>query len=144
MKIYSKFLNLKDVNNSLKSKTNHRNSLNRLQFYDLWKKRFWSIIKKKVWKTFKRLHISQEDDFTTGFLLDYLCFKKHDKMKVTDFGNQQELDTDPKAIQQLNFCENLNLVGNTKMFFTFEKPNETVLDFSKRTVRVLKVYFALI
>ena len=58
-------------------------------------------------------------------------------MKVTDLGNQEELDTDPKAIQQLNFCENLHLVGNTKMFFIFEEPKETVLDISKRTVRVL-------
>ena len=65
------------------------------------------------------------------------CFKKHDKMKVIDLGNEQELDTDPKAIQQLNFCENLHLAGNTKMFFIFEELKETVLDISKRTVRVL-------
>ena len=58
-------------------------------------------------------------------------------MKVTDLGNRQELDTDPKAIQQLNFCENLHLVGNTKMFFIFEEPKETVLDISKKTGRVL-------
>ena len=56
---------------------------------------------------------------------------------MTDLGNQQELDTDPKAIQQLSFCENLHLIGNTKMFFIFEEPKETVLDISERTVRVL-------
>ena len=55
-------------------------------------------------------------------------------MKVTDLGNEQELDTDPKAIQQLNFCENLHLAGNAKMFFIFEELKETVLDISKRVL----------
>ena len=50
---------------------------------------------------------------------------------------QQALDTDPRAIQQINFTENLERVGNTIIYFILEKAKETVLDFSQGTVKVL-------
>ena len=37
--------------------------------------------------------------YTTGFLLDYNYFKKYYKIIVIDLSKQQELDSDPKAIQ---------------------------------------------
>ena len=55
--------------------------------------------------TFKRLQISQEDDFTTVFLLYYLCFTNHDKMIAIDLGKQQELDADQKQHKKLIFLE---------------------------------------
>ena len=50
---------------------------------------------------------------------------------------QQALDADPKAIQQINFTVNLNQRGGTTIFFIIEQANETILDFSQITVRVL-------
>ena len=50
---------------------------------------------------------------------------------------KQVLDVNPRAIQQINFTANLDRAGNTIMFFIIEEAKETVLDFSKGTVRVL-------
>ena len=54
-----------------------------------------------------------------------------------DLSKQKALDADPKAIQQINFTENLDRAGNTTMFFIIGKAKETVLDFSQGTVKVL-------
>ena len=50
---------------------------------------------------------------------------------------QQELDADPKAIQQINFTGNLDRGGNTTIFFITEEAKETILDYSQGTVSVL-------
>ena len=36
-----------------------------------------------------------------------------------------------KAIQQINFTENLDRAGNTRLFFILEEAKETVLNFSQ-------------
>ena len=59
------------------------------------------------------------------------------KMIAIDLSKQQELDADPRAIQQINFTENLDRVGNTTMLFIIEEAKETVLNFSQGTVKVL-------
>ena len=46
-----------------------------------------------------------------------------------ELSKQQALDVDPRAIQQINFIENLNRDGNTTMFFIIEEAKETILDF---------------
>ena len=51
-------------------------------------------------------------------------------MIAIDLSKQQALDTDPRAIQQINFTANFDRVGNTTMFFLTEEAKETVLDFS--------------
>ena len=58
-------------------------------------------------------------------------------MIAIDLSKQQPFDADPRAIQQINFTENLDRTENTTMFFIIEEAKETVLDFSQRTVRVL-------
>ena len=40
-------------------------------------------------------------------------------------------------MQQIHFTGNLGRAGNTQMFFITEQVKETVLDFSKGTVKVL-------
>ena len=50
---------------------------------------------------------------------------------------QQELDADPRAIQQINFTANLDTAGNKRIYFILEKAKGTVLDFSQGTVKVL-------
>ena len=62
-------------------------------------------------------------------------------MIATDLSKQQALDSDPKAIQRINFTGNLNrgqnVNDNTTMFFIIEEVKETILDFSQGTVKVL-------
>ena len=47
------------------------------------------------------------------------------------------LDTDPKAIQQINFTENLERDEGATTFFIIKEAKETILDFSQGTVKVL-------
>ena len=91
----------------------------------------------KTYKNIRKITIGQGDDYTTGCLLDYSYFKNYYKIIATDLSKQQALDTDPRAIQQINFIANLDRTGNTTMFFIIEEAKETVLDFSQGTVKVL-------
>ena len=95
------------------------------------------ITELKTYQNIRRIATSQEDDYTTGCLLDYSYFKENYKMIAIDLSKQQVLDADPRAIQQINFTANLDRAGNTTMFFIIEEAKETVLDFSQGTVKVL-------
>ena len=53
----------------------------------------------------QKIATGQEDDYTTGSLLDYNCFKKYYKMIAIDLSKQQTVEADPKAIQQIYFTE---------------------------------------
>ena len=54
-----------------------------------------------------------------------------------DLSKEQALDADPREVQQINFTVNLDRAGNTTIFIVFEEANETVLEFSQGTVRLL-------
>ena len=70
-------------------------------------------------------------------MLDYPYFKDSYKMIAIDLSKQQALDTDPRTIQQINFTENLDGAGNTRICFILEEAKETKLDFSQGTVKVM-------
>ena len=90
-----------------------------------------------TYENIKQIATGQWDDYTTGFLLDYAYFKNDYKMITIDLSNQQALDADPRAIQQIYFTANLDRAGNTRIYFILEEAKETVLDFSQGTVKVL-------
>ena len=92
---------------------------------------------KVTYENIRKIATGQGDDYTTGWLLDYIYFKNYYKMIVVDLSKQQALDADPKAIQQINFTANLDRAGNTTMFFIIEEAKETVFEFSQGTVKVL-------
>ena len=83
----------------------------------------------------QKIATGQGDDYTTCCLLDYNYFNNYNK--------QQALDVDLKGIKQINFTANLDQDGNTTMFFIIEQTKETILGFSRGTVKVLKCYFVL-
>ena len=58
-------------------------------------------------------------------------------MIAIDLSEQQGLDADPKAIQQLSITANLDRAGNTRIYFILEEAKETVFEFSQGTVKVL-------
>ena len=77
---------------------------------------------KVTYENIRKITIDQEDDYTTGCLLDYTYFKKYYKMITIDLSKQQVLDADPKAIRQISFTVNLIRDGNNgstkyKIFF---------------------------
>ena len=92
---------------------------------------------KVTYKNIRKIATDQGDDYTTVCLLDYIYFKNYYKMIAVDLSKQQALDSDPKAIQQINFTTNLDRARNTRFYFILEEAKETVFKFSQGTVKVL-------
>ena len=91
----------------------------------------------KTYENIRKIATGQGDDNTTGCLLDYSYFKENFNMIAIDLSKRQVLDADPRAIQQINFTANLHRAGDTTMFIIIQEAKETVLDFSKGTIKVL-------
>ena len=92
-------------------------------------------------KIFKKIATGKGDDYTTVCLLDYPYFKENYKMIAIDLSRQNELDADPRAIQEINFTANLDRAGNTTIFFIIEeakeKAKETIFEFSQGNIKFL-------
>ena len=54
-----------------------------------------------------------------------------------DLSKQEALDTDPKAIQQINFTGNWDQDENRTMFFIIKEAKVTIWEFLQGTERVL-------
>ena len=85
----------------------------------------------KTYQNIRKIATGQEDDFTTGCLLDYPYFKDYYKMIAIDVSKQKTLDADLRAIQQINFTANLDRTGNTTTFILIEEAKEIVFEFSR-------------
>ena len=70
-------------------------------------------------------------------LLDYPYYREYYKMIATDLTKPQAFHSDSKATHQISFTGNQDQDGNTAMSFIIEEARETILEFSKGTVRVL-------
>ena len=91
----------------------------------------------KTYENIRKFGISQGDDYTTGWLLDYIYFKENYAMIAINLSKQQALDVDPTAIQQINFTANLDRAKNARFYFILEEANETGFEFSQGAVQVL-------
>ena len=91
----------------------------------------------KTYENIRNIATGNWDDYTTGCLLDYPCFKENYKMIAVDVSRENELDADPRAIQQINVTANLDRAGNRTIFFIIEEAKETIFEFSQGTVKVL-------
>ena len=99
---------------------------------------------KRTYENVRKIATGQGNDYTTGCLLDYTYFRDYCKMNAIDLSKQQTLDSDHKAIQQINFTANLDRAGNTRIFFIIEEAKVTALDFSQGTVKVLYMCYWMI
>ena len=95
----------------------------------------------KTYNNIRKIATGKGYDYTIGCLLDYPYLKKYYKLIAIDLSKQQKLDVDPKAKQQINFTGNLSRLEGATMFFIIEEVKETVLDFSKGSVKELWFYF---
>ena len=91
----------------------------------------------KTYENIRKIAAGKGDDYTTGCVLDYPYFNENYKMIAIDLRRQNELDADPRAIQQINFTVNLDRAGNTTILFIIEEAKETIFEFSQGTVKVL-------
>ena len=79
----------------------------------------------------RKIATGKGDNYATGCLLDYDYFKKKHQLIAVDLSKQRELDTDPRAIQQIEFIGMLKTRSN--VFTILEKLKETILEFYKGT-----------
>ena len=81
----------------------------------------------------KIIEMSNNNDYTTGNLLDFAYFKKHYKLIATDLSKQTKL----KDPQQINFVGKLLKNTGATMFFIIEKSEETTFNFSQNSVTTI-------
>ena len=70
----------------------------------------------------------------------FWLFEKNYKIIAGDLSKQKALDADSTAIQQIVFIGEIkSTVENTRIiiFYVLEKSKETILEFSKGTIKVL-------
>ena len=77
--------------------------------------------------------MSNNNDYTTGNLLDYAYFKKHFKLIAIDLSKQTKL----KDQQQINFIGKLFKNAGATMFFIIEKSEETTFSFSQNPATIV-------
>ena len=79
------------------------------------------------------MDMSNNRHYTTGNLLDFACFKEHDKLIAIDLSKQTKL----KVPQQISFIGKLSNILGATMFFIIEKSEETTFSFSQNSVTII-------
>ena len=87
-------------------------------------------MKKKLMKII--IDMSNNNDYTTGKLLDFAYFKENYKLIAIDLSKQTKL----KGPQQIFFGKLSNILGAT-VFFIIEKSEETTFNFSQNSVTII-------
>ena len=77
--------------------------------------------------------MSNNNDYTTGNLLDFAYFKKRYKLTSTDLSKQTKI----KDPQQINFIGKLLNTLGAAMFFITEKSEETTFNFSQNSFTII-------
>ena len=81
----------------------------------------------------KIMDMSNNNDYTTGKLLDFVYFRKNCRLIAIDLSKQTKLK-DPQPIRFIGKL--LNTAGAT-MFFIIEKSEEITLNFSQNSVTII-------
>ena len=61
----------------------------------------------KMYNEIRKTALGKGNDYTVGRLLDYQYFKEHYKLLCCNLSMQSILDSDPKAVQQIEFLYRL-------------------------------------
>ena len=77
--------------------------------------------------------MSNNNDYTTGNLLDFAYFKENYKLIAIDLSEQTEL----KDPQQINFIGKLFKNTGETMFFIIEKSEKTTFNFLQNSVTII-------
>ena len=98
-------------------------------------KSFFDLPVKNEEETYEKIiEMSNNNDYTTGNLLDFIYFKENYKLIAIDLSKQTKL----KDPQQINFIGKLeNQDHGATMFFIIEKSEETTFNFSQNSVTII-------
>ena len=77
--------------------------------------------------------MNNNNDYTTGNLLDFAYFRENYKLIATDLSRQTKLK-DPK---QISFIGKLDKVNGATIFFVIEKSEKTTFNFSQNSDRII-------
>ena len=100
--------------------------IDRKSFFDL------SVKNEEAYE--KIIEMSNNNDYTTGDLLDFAYFKENYKLIAIDLSKQTKL----KDPQQINFIGKLeNQDHGATIFFIIEKSEETTFNFSQNSVIIM-------
>ena len=72
--------------------------------------------------------------------MDFAYFEKNYRLIAADLSKQKVLDADSRAIQEIIFTGKIkSTVENTRViiYYILERSKETMLEFAKRTIKVL-------
>ena len=81
----------------------------------------------------KIMDMSNNNDYTTGNLLDFAYFKENYKLNVIDLSKQTKL----KDPQQINFIGKLDKDNGATMLFIIEKLEKTTFNFLQNSVTII-------
>ena len=97
-------------------------------------KSFFDLPVKNEEEAYKKIiDISNNNDYTTGNLLDFGYFKENYKLIAIDLSKQTKL----KDPQQISFIGKLLNRHGATMFFIIEKSEETTFNFSQNSVTII-------
>ena len=89
----------------------------------------------KKYDKIRKVATGQRDYYATGCLLDYQYFKDHYQLIAVDLSEQKELYANSRSVQQIEFSGTLK--NKSQVCEILEKSKETMLEFYKRTAKVL-------
>ena len=92
-----------------------------------------SYIKRQ--KEIRKLTTGQDEDYTTGCLLNYGYIKNHFKLEAIGVKRQNKLDSDVKAIQEIEFFRQFN---NDYVLSTDETQSKFVIKIFRKNQRIYK------
>ena len=81
----------------------------------------------------KNMDMSNNNDYTTGNLLDFAYYKENYRLIAIDLSKQTKL----KDPQQISFIGKLDKDNGATMFFIIEKSEEITLNFSQNSVTII-------
>ena len=97
-------------------------------------KRFFDLPVKNKGEAYEKIiEMSNNNDYTTGNLLDFAYFKENYKLIAIDLSKQTKL----KDPQQINFIGKLLKNTGATMFFIIENSEETTFNSSQNSVNIL-------
>ena len=93
----------------------------------------------KQYDQVRKVSTGKGDDYTAGYLLDYVHCKDNYRLTAVGLSKENALGADPRAIQQIVFQGVVGGDDNTKIspYNILQKSKEPVLEFYKGTAKVL-------
>ena len=82
----------------------------------------------------KIIDMSNNNNYMTGNLLDFAYYKENYRLIAIDLSKQTKIK-DPQQINFIGQLENQN--HGAKMFFIIEKSEETIFNFSQKSVTII-------